>query len=384
MASTVSSRPNYYDALGLSPTASQDEIAKAFGKAMGLFGTPSVAAAAQLGIAFETLRNPAKRRAYDASIGLAPEPRPVRAPTTVSFRISARVVNLEPHVEQRAAERPAAPEPRREAPPESQASSFIASSLREIAKPVAVEALAGAGPKAEAPRPTDEPSAAALEQRPAERERSGEAEDRPIDWRRPAVAVGAVVLAAGLVGALAGVSVKDDEQGQVTVTAPVPALKPHPHVAAPAAAVGPADASPMLVETAATETQQPVRPRRFEVRPQRIAAPQPPASAATAQAEVGQAADTTAAPAQSDQAAADPLAPQPPAIERVAAAGLPLASKLAARTIDRIGYACGEIASATPAEGEAAGVYKVTCTSGQTYRAAPVHGRYRFRRWGSR
>jgi hypothetical protein len=193
-----------------------------------------------------------------------------------------------------------------------------------------------------------------------------------------------VVLAAGLVGALAGVSVKDDEQGQVTVTAPVPALKPRPHVAAPAAAVAPADASPMLVETAATETQQPVRPRRFEVRPQRIAAPQPPASAATAQAEVGQAADTTAAPAESDQAAADPLAPQPPAIERVAAAGLPLASKLAARTIDRIGYACGEIASATPAEGEAAGVYKVTCTSGQTYRAAPVHGRYRFRRWGSR
>jgi hypothetical protein len=29
-----------------------------------------------------------------------------------------------------------------------------------------------------------------------------------------------------------------------------------------------------------------------------------------------------------------------------------------------------------------AGVFKVTCTSGDSYRAAPVRGRYRFSRWG--
>lgn len=75
MASTISSRPSHYDALGLSPAASQDEIAKAFGKAMGLFGARSAGAAARLGMAFETLRNPEKRRAYDESIGLGRERR---------------------------------------------------------------------------------------------------------------------------------------------------------------------------------------------------------------------------------------------------------------------------------------------------------------------
>ena len=60
-----------------------------------------------------------------------------------------------------------------------------------------------------------------------------------------------------------------------------------------------------------------------------------------------------------------------------------MATTLVARTIERIGYSCGQVASTSAVEG-AAGVYKVTCTSGQTYRAAPVHGRYRFRRWGSR
>ncbi len=52
-----------------------------------------------------------------------------------------------------------------------------------------------------------------------------------------------------------------------------------------------------------------------------------------------------------------------------------------ARTIERIGYACGDIASS--AAGDGPGVYTVTCTSGQTYRAAPVGGRYHFKRLGS-
>jgi hypothetical protein len=53
-----------------------------------------------------------------------------------------------------------------------------------------------------------------------------------------------------------------------------------------------------------------------------------------------------------------------------------------ARTIDRIGYSCGGVASTSPVEGEAPGVFKVTCTSGQSYQAKPVNGRYRFRRLG--
>ena len=68
---------------------------------------------------------------------------------------------------------------------------------------------------------------------------------------------------------------------------------------------------------------------------------------------------------------------------QLAAASLPLPNRVIARTIRQIGYSCGEVAATSPIEGEAPGVYKVTCTSGQSYRAAPVRGRYRFRRLGS-
>jgi hypothetical protein len=61
------------------------------------------------------------------------------------------------------------------------------------------------------------------------------------------------------------------------------------------------------------------------------------------------------------------------------AADLPLPGKVIARTIDRIGYSCGSVASATAIDGQS-GAFKVTCSSGQSYRAAPVHGRYRFKR----
>ena len=61
---------------------------------------------------------------------------------------------------------------------------------------------------------------------------------------------------------------------------------------------------------------------------------------------------------------------------------MPLPNKVVARTIERIGYACGEVASTTPVEGAGSGVFTVTCTSGQSYQARPVRGRYRFRRLG--
>ena len=79
----------------------------------------------------------------------------------------------------------------------------------------------------------------------------------------------------------------------------------------------------------------------------------------------------------SAQAPADVSAAQP------VAASLPLPTKVIARTIEGIGYPCGAVASATSAGG-GAGVYKVTCTSGHSYQATPIHGHYRFRRIGSR
>ena len=78
-----------------------------------------------------------------------------------------------------------------------------------------------------------------------------------------------------------------------------------------------------------------------------------------------------------------PAAVEPPLAQTIAA-NLPLSSTTIARTIERIGYACGEVASTTPVEGGARGVFRITCTSGQSYQATPVNGRYRFRRWDSR
>jgi hypothetical protein len=66
------------------------------------------------------------------------------------------------------------------------------------------------------------------------------------------------------------------------------------------------------------------------------------------------------------------------------AVNLPLPNTVIARTIERIGYTCGEVASAAPLGSGEPGVFKVTCTSGQSYQARPVHGRYHFRRWSMR
>ena len=63
MVSTVKSRPNHYEMLGLAPAASSDEIARAFTREIAkprAFG-----GIAHISIAYETLRDPAKRRAYD-------------------------------------------------------------------------------------------------------------------------------------------------------------------------------------------------------------------------------------------------------------------------------------------------------------------------------
>jgi hypothetical protein len=61
---------------------------------------------------------------------------------------------------------------------------------------------------------------------------------------------------------------------------------------------------------------------------------------------------------------------------------MPLPNAVIARTIHRIGYACGKVASTSAVEG-APGVYTVACTSGASYEATPVRGRYRFRRVAS-
>jgi hypothetical protein len=88
----------------------------------------------------------------------------------------------------------------------------------------------------------------------------------------------------------------------------------------------------------------------------------------------GEAAQSAPAEIATEQAVAES-----PSVEATPAK-LPLPNAVIARTIGRIGYPCGQVSGAT-AMGEP-GVFKVTCTSGHSYRAAPVRGRYRFRQLG--
>jgi septal ring-binding cell division protein DamX len=73
-------------------------------------------------------------------------------------------------------------------------------------------------------------------------------------------------------------------------------------------------------------------------------------------------------------------APAPAPAVATASAKMPLPNSVVARTIGRIGYPCGQVASTAALD--RTGVFKVTCTSGHSYRAAPVNGRYRFKRMG--
>jgi hypothetical protein len=61
-------------------------------------------------------------------------------------------------------------------------------------------------------------------------------------------------------------------------------------------------------------------------------------------------------------------------------AKLPLPDRIVVRTIERIGYPCGSVASTVAMAGEQSGVFKVRCASGHSYRATPVNGLYHFRR----
>ena len=78
MVTTVRQRPSHYDALELTPAATPQEIDEAFARKMSPFRARPLADIAQVTVAYETLRSPAKRREYDRSIGVAAEPEPLQ------------------------------------------------------------------------------------------------------------------------------------------------------------------------------------------------------------------------------------------------------------------------------------------------------------------
>jgi curved DNA-binding protein CbpA len=364
MVGTVKSRPNHYETLGLKPTANAEEIAAAFARQMRL--SHPVSTVAQIGIAFDTLRHPAKRRAYDETLGIRAEPEPRFVPPAISFRASARFAGLAPIAAKEPATdrspKPALPltgapeaaiedkpapsaaglpalEPRREPPPRPQAPAQT-SELPDFL------AGAGAGPRF---RPDDD--------------------DRVSDWRKPVLFIGSLVLIVVVVSAWAGAHAQDPGEPQSAkegLTVALPAARPHPASAASA----PVQAVEAQSSAAAPDAVRLVRRSR---------APTPPRTQASTDrlADIGQsleAQETASLDGGGQEAAAETQASG-------AAASLPLSKAVIARTIHRIGYSCGEVASATAVDGQAPGVYKITCTSGQSYQAKPVRGRYHFRRW---
>ena len=315
--------------LGVKPTATVEEITEAFARKMSLFGAHLMAEAPQISVAYETLRNAARRRDYDRTIGLhmGSEPRawgftvapPRWMPLITSIPPAPPAQAPEPHVEL---------EPR-------------------LAAPRPVE------------RVDPEPLADLYER--MEIERSREFRENRFAWKRPAMAAGGLLIGAGLIGGLAGFSVKDNAQSAKAEPALSVAL---PEAKAPADAL-PASAQPDSLIT-------PELPRTAAVpKARRSPAPQRSTGSTTAWADDIAKSLSADAPAV-DQAAASDSQPA-----EVVQASLPLSKSVIARTIERIGYRCGDVASSVPA---AAGAFIVTCSSGGTYQAKPVRGRYHFRR----
>lgn len=372
-------RPNHYQTLGLRPGARSEEIERAFARQLSAFTPRPFGSVAAVSIAYETLRDPARRRAYDQSIGIAPPPPLTRftvpASGTMSFigsrYTAARLASLErpskspPQVEPRPIEpeavepppvepeavEPSSAEPEavelppveRETSPRAAAdgfSHFLAESLR----------LSGREPLSQPPA-TPAPAIFTFEPNAVETDATS---------LKPVVLGGvAMVAAAALLGAWGGlVSIEDVAADDAPASAAVKADLPPP--APPAPATAPVPPLNLAQERAAVH-----RPTLRSTAPARRTAP-----------AVREEAVSVPEPVTADLAEAPPTQ----ALEAVpaVAARLPLADATVARTIRRIGYPCGSVAST--AAGAGAGVFVVTCTSGHSYRAAPVNGRYRFKR----
>jgi hypothetical protein len=365
------------------PTAGGAEIDRAFGREGSVYRPHAFGGLAELCMAYETLRDPIKCRAYDTALGLDPEPS-IRNRSIGAREESAADVEALPALVERLAANallPMALESKPQQRPDASAArtlgSVKAGSLRQPnalkarpITPLAVKPAIALGPGAE------------LHTGPAQRIGRGHTpnlsiedllsvESRPLDWTRTGIAVGTVIVAACILGGVAGwwstsaaseppppenaVSVSlPPAQPKLTLTAPQPAAQPV-RIAAP---------------VAGSDRPKPNVAAQFQKEP--IASTSQPAAA-----------EEPPQPIPEVTSLGDQAAEETPAASG-GTATMPLPNKVIARTIDRIGYACGKVSTTAPVEGDASGIYKVTCTSGQSFQASPVNGRYRFRRWERR
>ena len=347
MASQAGLLSNHYDVLGLSPSASQDEIGGAFARALARFAAHPVAAKLHLYEAFGVLREPDKRRAYDRSIGLEAE-----IPTHFTylvppgsgstFSVAARAVSVEP-------EPVAAPVAAIETVrPTVEHVEAEEADLRQLVETIRADGRAG-------------------------KDALRRSERQPQDWRRMGIAAGALILGAGLIGGIAGVSANEPSSEDVLADTP-PTPSAYLKGSAPSRDFdAEAEAQVRAENQAAARIAAPVKNERtispLLVPPELQGATVPKPAVVVAEAKPEPMAVASAV---------DPLAPEPEAASAVTAARMPLPNATIARTIEKIGYPCGAVASIAPVEGA---VFKVNCSSGHAYRAAPTGGRYRFKKW---
>lgn len=370
MVETVTAQPSHYDVLGVERDASSDEIARAFAREMGkprAFG-----GLADVSIAYEVLRNAERRRAYDQSIGVAeqpepqPAPEPIRRPHALHARPQFIAASMPAATAKEAAvEAPSIEVAPVEKPNEPSLPPFFADALREIAKP---EPLAPklAPPPSASPAPQSRRETKlenALTPMPRVMIEPMFAEESTPPWKKVAIPAGAAILAVAIIGAWAGSRGKTEPSIDAKAEAALIAPPTTFDVKDPAAdTLGKVEADIPPPPPVAT----PARSHRFEPAPVRTKV-----RPASQLADIDQ---QLADPAPS--AGAEPSASTEPASPKALSANLPLPNSVIARTIGRIGYPCGSVASTTA--GGSPGVFTVTCTSGHSYKAAPVRGRYRF------
>ena len=364
MVETVKVRTNHYETLGLTPAASSEEIAQAFAKEVNLIALRPLGTFARVSAAYEALRDPVRRLAYDAS--LAPLPRPSqsligrleRAP--IEDRSLAKASHTKPL--------PPSVEPDVLPPPKPIAAPLADEPLRQSPEQSATD-----GQRQQWAEPPDQYFADQVDWRELEREARADRSMRSdVGGLVINTAVGGALLLAIVLGAWTGLeSGNDNQQAQQGLTVDLPISL---------ATTAPADvATPASVSSSSEEDVE--RPREAPQVAARIEPARPPL-----QIDLPNEVPAKVAPADKDQTSESPSGEfaAEPAVPAVGTAKLPLPDAVVARTIGRIGYECGQVASTTSMEDEAPGTFKVTCTSGDSYRAAPVNGRYRFRRLGGR
>ena len=395
MTSPVRARNNHYEILQVSPSATTDEILEAFAahmRAARMRPDISVVRLGELSVAYETLRDPAKRQAYDASIGLnrKPAPPPLNQPF-IGAPVIARLNRIaEPNAPLRSEPAVLRPQPE-EVRPEPRVAAFIAESLRKPAdnlKPREPGAIPPASiSRAEPPPP---PPRSTIEPPSAQGGDSLEIEEGRLSIGRTGATLAAGVIGVAILAFAAALPERNPDrlpqevaQAEPGLTVPVPpptANKDSFIASQPAPATSVASASPKPRFSNARTAPE----RRAPQATWLAVKDQQPSSPASEQGD-GQSLPTEAVAQQTSEAAS--AAPTPAAATETvpvsaAVATLPLANATIARTIERIGYGCGKVVSTSGVEG-AAGAFNITCSSGDTYRAAPVHGRYHFRRAGS-